>query len=107
MAAATGVSYHDRPARLITGEATVDLASIAGAANEDSTIAVPEANVGDIVLVSPQATLLDGLVISQAYVSAAGTITFTTENHTAGALNQGATVFSFALIAGRLSGGAG
>ena len=101
MATATGVTYHDVPALVLTGEATVDLSSIAAAGNEDSTIAVPEANVGDIVAISPQATLLDGLVVSQAYVSADGTITFTVENHSAGALNQGSTVFSYAVMRGR------
>lgn len=101
MAAATGITRHTNAGAYATGEFTIDPGSISAGANEDQTVAVAEADVGDVVVISPQATLLDGLVLSQAYVSAAGTITFTLENHTAGALNQGSTVMSYALIRGQ------
>lgn len=103
MAAATGIGYNgSAPGVFVTGYCTVDAASIAGGANEDITIAVPDAKVTDVAHVSPRTTLLNGLVISHAAVLAAGTITFTLENHTGGALNQASTVFNWALIRGSL-----
>lgn len=100
MAAATAITFAQVPGVYMVGSCTIDTENIGAGANQDNTIAVPEAKVGDIVIISPRATLLDGLVISQAGVFAAGTITFTIENHTAGALNQASTVFDFILIRG-------
>jgi hypothetical protein len=100
MAAATGIAYNEHHAVLNTGVATADPASIAAAGNEDITIAVPGVKTTDVCFVSPQATLLDGLVISQVGCFADGTITFTLENHSAGALNQASTVFNWGYLRG-------
>lgn len=83
-----------------SGYCTVDLASIAAAGREVVTIAVPQAKLYDAVIVNPRATLTAGLVISQAYVSAAGTITFVVENHSAGIVDQTSTVFDWTIIRG-------
>lgn len=100
MSAATAIVMSALRGAYVCGQCTIDPGSINAGVNEDQTIAVPECKVGDVVVISPQATLTDGLVISQAGVFAAGTITFTLENHTGGAINQGSTVFSFALFRG-------
>lgn len=104
MATATGLAYHDRPAQIITGEFTADLASIAAAASEAIDVDLPEARVGDLVLVSPQSALDDGLVISSALVDADGSVVVEVENNHTSAIDQASTVFSFALIRGRLAG---
>lgn len=103
MAAGTSITYNERRGVFVTGEATVDPASIAAGANADQTIAAKGAKVGDLAFVSPQATLLDGLIISQVYVDAAGSITFTLENHTAGALDQGSTKFTWGYMRGQIA----
>lgn len=103
MATATGITYHDRPAKVVTGEFTADLGSINAAASEAITAAVPEAEVGDIVVISQQAALTDGLIVASAFVDSAGSITVEIENNHTGAIDQGSTVFSFALIRGRLN----
>lgn len=105
MATATSITYNDRPMQAICGSFTADLASIAAAASEAITVAVPEAVVGDAVVISQQSALDDGLIIASAFVDSAGSITVEIENNHASAIDQGSTVFSFALLRGRLAGG--
>lgn len=103
MATASGISYHDRPAKVVTGEFTADLGSINAGASEAITAAIPEAEVGDVVLISQQAALDDGLIIASSFVDSAGSVTVEIENNHSGAIDQGSTVFSFALVRGRLN----
>jgi hypothetical protein len=82
MAAATAVAVKASPGFVvISGTCTLDPGSILTEANEDQTIAVAEAKVGDMVLVSPRAALLDGVAVVNPHVDTAGSITFTLENN--------------------------
>ena len=102
MAAATGITYNEgRGAVIVTGTCTINPGSISAGGNEDMTIAASGVKVGDLCLVSPNELLLDGLVISAVGCYAAGTITFTVENHTGGALDEGSTVFNWGYIRGQ------
>jgi hypothetical protein len=68
------------------------------AAGAESTItsaagAIPEARLGDVVTVSPPlAGLAAGMVIAQAWVPAAGQISVSLVNTTAGGLTPGAVI---------------
>lgn len=104
MAAATDVERKAAPAAVIVGgSCTLDPGSIAGGANEDQTIAVEEAKVGDLVIVAPRAALTDGLIVTGAHVSAAGTITFTLENQTGSPIDEGSATWDWTLIRGNLA----
>jgi hypothetical protein len=101
MAAATGVTYNlNRGLVVISGTATIDIESIATAVNQDCTIAVPDAKVGDIAFVGVRGVLLDGLIVANPHVSAAGTITFTVENNSASTRNEASATFDWMLIRG-------
>lgn len=101
MPAATAVAYSSHNGFVvISGTCTLDIGSIATEVNEDQTIAVPDAKVGDIVLVQPRAALLDGLAIVNPHVSATGTITFTVENNSASTRDQGSGTYDWMLIRG-------
>jgi hypothetical protein len=101
MAAATGVTYKaGRGAIIVGGTCVLNPGSIAAAAREDQTIAVPDAKIGDVVMVSPRDVLLAGLVVSHARVSAAGAISFFLANHSAGAVDQASGTWDWALIRG-------
>lgn len=101
MAAATGVTRSTAPFLSVgQGEFTLDPGAIAAGANEDQTVAVAEAKVGDGVIVAPQAALTNGLVVTGAHVSADGTITFTIENHTSGSVDAASATWNYTLIRG-------
>ena len=101
MPAATAVVYSAQRGAFVTGEATLDPGSILTEANEDFTIPVPEAEVGDVAIVNPSAALLDGLIISNPHVSAAGTITATLENNSGSTRDQTSLTIYWALIKGQ------
>lgn len=65
---------------------TLDFPSIAGLATADLTVAIPGAEVGDIVTYGLPAVTTAGLVFD-GFVSAADTVKFRASNITAGALN--------------------
>lgn len=98
--AATNVSPSDSPSVVITGSFTLDPASVAAGGTGTETAAVPEAKVGDCVIVNPRGGLTDGLIIGHVRVSAAGTIEITLENHTGSPIDQGSGTWNYALIRG-------
>lgn len=105
MAAATGVAPKtDVPFPTIkAGTFTLDPGSIAAGASEEQTVAVPEAKVGDSVIVSSRTVLVDGLVGPiNPRVSADGTISFWLENNHSAALDQGTGTWDYTLIRGNL-----
>lgn len=102
MAAATAVTIKGVRGLVVdSGHCTLDPGAIAAGANEDQTIAVPTAKVGDMVIVAPRAALTDGAIATNPHVSAAGTITFTIENHTGGEINLASGVWDWTLLRGR------
>jgi hypothetical protein len=66
--------------------------------NTQTDAAVPEALLGDVVSVSPPAAgLAAGMVIAQAWVPAAGSVSISLYNSTAGNITPGAVVFGITL----------
>lgn len=100
MATATAQAALERGGNTFSGQFTADLASIAAAGQELITVTVPGAAVGDTVTVSPQSALLAGLIIAYSRVSAANTIIVAISNHSAGAVDQAATVFNYGIVRG-------
>lgn len=101
MAAATNIDRRDGFIVVAGGSFTLDPGSVAGDAKEDQTVAVPEARVGDGVLIQPRAALGNGLVVSAPHVSANGTITFTLQNTTAATpVDEGSATWDFYVIRG-------
>jgi hypothetical protein len=78
--------------------ASGDPASIAAAGSGTVELTVTGALAADQVLVSVPAGLTAGLVIRNAYVSAADTVTVELGNFTAAAINAGVTSFLVTLI---------
>jgi hypothetical protein len=83
---------------IITDAVLNDPPNIAAGAAANVDIAVVGAVVGDVVSVSPNNELLDGLVIASTRVSAAGVVRIRLFNATAGALDQGPVVFNVSLV---------
>lgn len=101
MPAATAITSLDRPGALVQ-QLTFALTpgSIAAAGTELETVALPGVIVGDQVAVSPQSGLQNGLVIGHCRVSAAGVVTFSIVNVTAGALTPTAGTWTLTIIRG-------
>lgn len=98
---ATAITPNPYPFQLIrTGSFTLDVANITAGQIATDTAAVPEARVGDIVLVQHRATQAMLVVCLGAYVSADGSITMVFANPTAGALNQASATYDYVLIRG-------
>jgi hypothetical protein len=104
MAAASAVTLKPAVNSNLTvygGTCTVDLASIDAGASEEVTIAVPDAKVGDSVIVSSRTVLTDGLVGPiNPRVASAGSVSFWIENNHSGAIDQASGVFDFLIIRG-------
>jgi hypothetical protein len=79
-------------ARVLRASASLDFPSVAAAGTADLTITVPGCVVGDDVQVSITAAPTTTLRFV-AWVSAADTVTVRAINHTAGAIDQAATVY--------------
>lgn len=80
---------------------TVDLPSLADGAQEVVTITIYGAKVGDAVVVNPRTAFLAGLVIAQAYVSAADTVKVLVSNTQATARDAASDTWDVTLIRGR------
>jgi hypothetical protein len=101
MAAATGITPLDRPRGQIQQyRFTLDPGSIAPGARELETIAIPGVQVGDAVIVTPDAQLGAGLIVGYARVSAVGAIEFSIENNAAGAVDQASGSWTCTIIRG-------
>lgn len=105
MAAGTGVTYKNGHLQVIQASFTLDAGSLATETNEDQTVAIGGCRVGDAVIVSPRAALLDGVIIANPHVSADGTVTFTLENNSGTTRNLASQVFDVTVLRG-LAGGA-
>lgn len=100
MPAATAVNVLDRPGgHHFTGSFTLDPGSIAAGAREQETVAIPGIAVGDVIIIRARTNPI-GLIVSAERVTGAGTAEFYLENNTAGALDQAASVYDFAIIRG-------
>ena len=58
--------------------------AIAAGTTVEVTVTVSDANLGDMILITPPATIEAGLTVGNAYVSAANTIKFRISNVSAG-----------------------
>lgn len=77
--------------------AALDFPSVAAAGQQELTITVTGAAVGDAVMLAPPATLTAGLVAT-ARVSAANTVTVRLSNITAGALDPASATWGARVI---------
>lgn len=84
--------YHSGPDLVLHESGSVDFGNMAAGAEDTQTMAVPGAAIGDGVTVNPRAALEQGIVIKQAFVSAANTVSMIALNTTAGAVNPAAVV---------------
>lgn len=84
---------------MIIAQATFDPASVAAATSADNatTITIPGAKVGDLVIAFKPTTTA-GTVVCDARVSAADTVQVTLGNFTAGALDPGSETWTFLII---------
>lgn len=101
MAAGTSVTPSNSYGNFLTGSFVLDPASVAGGAAGTHTVAVAEAAIGDVAIITSRTALTAGNVISNVRVSAAGTISFSTENTTAGAIDEASGTWDYALIRNR------
>ena len=97
---ATGVTASERGGNTFAGSFTADPASVASLGLELITATIPGLRAGDVVNVVPRSALLTGLVIAWVRVSADNTLVTALVNVTAGALDQGSTVFDYGVIRG-------
>lgn len=84
-------------AKTLVGSASLDFASIAAGASATLTIAVAGAATADRVVLTPPATLPNG-VVPVAYVSAADTVTVRLNNVTASAIDPAAMTYLVTVI---------
>jgi hypothetical protein len=99
MVAATAISVLDRPGGFhFAVQFSLDPGNIAAGGREVETAAVPGAQIGDVVALSPR--YATSLIVGYARVSAAGVITFSLENNTAGALDEGNNIWDGMLLRG-------
>jgi hypothetical protein len=97
----TAIKTDDKiPGATISGNFTLDLASVAADTQATDTVAIDFARVGDVVVCTPRGALTAGLELKHAYVSANGTVTLVFYNHTAGAIDESSTVFDYVVIRG-------
>ena len=81
----------------LTGSATLDFGSIAADDEEELTITVTGANVGDSVSLGAPAAIESGLVWV-GFVSAADTVTVRVRNTTAGAIDPASATWKASVI---------
>jgi hypothetical protein len=99
MVAATAISVLDRPGGFhFQIQFSLDPGNIAAGGREVETVAVPGAAIGDVVAISPR--YATSLIVGYARVSAVGVITFSLENNTAGALDEGNNIWDCMIIRG-------
>lgn len=77
--------------------ATVDLGSVAANTSEEETATVPGVKTGDFV-VCMDSSLEAGIMIGNARVSAADTVTLQVMNTTSGAVNAASKTMTFLVV---------
>ena len=78
-------------------QSSVTVAALGANTAETYTIADDEAEVGDIVLVSPNVAPEAGWGVESAWVDAAGSIKVRARNHSGSSLTGGALVLNYAI----------
>jgi hypothetical protein len=89
--------FETRKRAIKSDPATLDFASIAAGADDELTVTVPDAAIGDPVIVAPPATLEAGLAVT-AFVSAADTVTIRLVNATASPIDPASGAWTVAII---------
>lgn len=84
--------------KVITGTVSVNPASVAAATCAETSVTISGALVGDVIVMSPPASLEAGLCASGARVSAADTVQVRLCNVTAGAVDGAALTWSYVII---------
>jgi hypothetical protein len=99
MVAGTAVVIKDRPGGFhFVGTFSLDPGNIAAGGREVETVAIPGINIGDICFVCPQ--YATSLIVGYVTCRVAGTLEFSLENNTAGALDEGNNTWGFGIIRG-------
>lgn len=99
MVAATAIVVSDRPGgHHFTGNFNLNPGNILAGGREVETVAIPGIAVGDVPSVSPR--YATSLIVGYCRVQAAGILEFSLENNTAGALDEAANIWDFAIIRG-------
>lgn len=80
------------------GTVSVDPASLATLSSSETQVTISGAAVGDIIVMSPPASLETGLIFSGARVSAANTVQVRLSNMTAGSIDGAARTWSYFII---------
>lgn len=101
MPAGTAITPIDRPSGHVQQLSfALTPGSIGAVGTEVETVAVPGAQIGDGVVVSPRSGLQAGIVIGYARVVSAGSVEFSLLNITAGALTPTAGTWTLTLTRG-------
>lgn len=84
---------------ILKGTVSVNFASMLTDTVADLDVTVTGAAVGDIVLMQPPAAdMTAGLIIGQAWVAAANTVTVRIFNQSAGTIDEAAATWNYLLI---------
>jgi hypothetical protein len=83
---------------IITGTVALDPASVAAQTCTEHQVTISGAAVGDVVCLTPPASLEAGLCVSGARVSAANTVQIRLCNVTGGAVDGSSRTWSYVLI---------
>lgn len=97
MAASKAAYFGTKPATMLQASAALDFPSIAAAGQQELTIAVAGAAVGDAVALAAPATLTAGLVAT-GRVTAADTVTVRLSNITAGAIDPASATWGVRVV---------
>jgi hypothetical protein len=101
MAAGTALQVIDRPTgHHFSGNFNLAPGNIASGAREVETVAVPGAQIGDVVYVNSRTQLLAGLIVADCRVASAGNIEIYLENNAPGAVQQPAGIWDFVILRG-------
>lgn len=81
------------------GTVSVDLGNITAGTSADTSVTVTGAATGDTVVMCPPATAMTtGLVVGQAWVSAADTVKIRVYNESAGDIDEAAADWTYLII---------
>jgi hypothetical protein len=89
--------FETRKRAIKSAPATLDFPSVAAGADEELTVTVPDAAIGDPVVVAPPAALEAGLAVT-AFVSAANTVTVRLVNATVAPIDPASASYTVAII---------
>jgi hypothetical protein len=85
--------------KILKGTVAVDLASMNTVTGADLDVTVTGAVVGDLVFMQPPAAdMTAGLLVGQAWVAAADTVTVRVYNFSGGTINEASATWIYTLI---------